>query len=454
MKNIVFQDYRTSKSFFIALFSILFFLFGILYVFRLCHAQSTELVDQWFQKGDRIETPEFQKVKGAHQKRIEIIVDRLTRVMPEKDSEKIGKLKIVIIDDPIMNAGVDYSTMYVSRGLLEVVKTRDQLALILAHELAHATLHHYEKTFASNIVAAGAGIGAAVVAKKVGANDDIQTIAADTAIKSIQSCFSLTLEAQADEKGLQNLYYAGFDVRKAIKVWIFFAAFLKNETGWSFARMHPPSPERIVAMERAFALILENKNLPFEREKEFAPEKNPREEELLKVEKELDDFYEARPEYYEKLIDELSLREYRNDDLWYDERMRNIRREAFGINDVGVAEKVGNFFFAKRVEGRSDKFPLHLKKIEWFVSYKPNTISTLRGVPNDPDRYVVQWYSPNGNLYNEQHFTSSMGGGNLAKTSLEWDSDLGDFLVGRWMVRVYERGYLLDERTFEIVKNS
>ena len=32
-----------------------------------------------------------------------------------------------------------------------------------------------------------------------------------------------------------------------------------------------------------------------------------------------------------------------------------------------------------------------------------------------------------------------------------WDPALGQFLVGKWLMRVFEDGKLLDERTFEII---
>lgn len=73
----------------------------------------------------------------------------------EKNLSFTKPIKYFLVDTPDPNA---FATLggyvYVTRGLLSIVNTRDELAGIMAHEISHVTLHHPRKTTEAHILPA------------------------------------------------------------------------------------------------------------------------------------------------------------------------------------------------------------------------------------------------------------------------------------------------------------
>ena len=133
------------------------------------------------------------------------------------------------------------------------------------------------------------------------------------------------------------------------------------------------------------------------------------------------------------------------------EAAKELRHAEFGIQDIGIAKKVTNLWVGKTVSGEQRIFPLSQANIDWFVQYDYMSANSWKALGLNHRKYRAYWYSPNGKLFSEQEFIQSKVRAEFAKTSLKWDPELGDYLVGQWLVRVFEDGKLLDERTFEIV---
>ncbi len=61
--------------------------------------------------------------------------------------------KIVVIDDPSLNAFVTPGGMVcVFSGLLSTLRTRDQLAAVIAHEMGHAIARHAHESITASLV--------------------------------------------------------------------------------------------------------------------------------------------------------------------------------------------------------------------------------------------------------------------------------------------------------------
>lgn len=113
------------------------------------------------------------------------------------------------------NAHAHAGKITVSRALVDLADTDDQLALVLAHELAHLLLGH-----------AGAGQAAAMSL-------------ADGALRQD--------EHQADHLGLYLLARAGFEPREAVLLWPRLAAAQPQLVGGD--QLHPGLAERYRAMQ-------------------------------------------------------------------------------------------------------------------------------------------------------------------------------------------------------------
>jgi hypothetical protein len=133
------------------------------------------------------------------------------------------------------------------------------------------------------------------------------------------------------------------------------------------------------------------------------------------------------------------------------EAAKQLRYAEFGIQDMGLAKKVTNLWVAKKVSGEQRIFPLSQGRTDWFVQYSQWSSGSWKALALQHRRYRAYWYAPNGRLFSEQDFIQSKVRAEFAKTTLQWDPALGNFLVGKWLVRIFQDGQLLDERTFEIV---
>ncbi len=95
----------------------------------------------------------------------------------------------------------------VHRGLLELAGDADEVAGVLAHEMAHVTHRHGLRS-----VARGAGIVIALQLLLGGVDDDsVLLLASDTAQLATSSAYSREAESEADEEGARAMARAGLD---------------------------------------------------------------------------------------------------------------------------------------------------------------------------------------------------------------------------------------------------
>lgn len=120
-----------------------------------------------------------------------------------------------VIDDNSINAfALPGGYIYVNSGLRKIVRTDDELAAILAHEITHAEDHHFARQY-SKASKRGAilGIGALVLGvSPLAAN------ALDIANYAITQKYSRGQEETADLMGMRRLSRAGFDPAAMVSV--------------------------------------------------------------------------------------------------------------------------------------------------------------------------------------------------------------------------------------------
>lgn len=131
---------------------------------------------------------------------------------------------VTVVDLPIQNAYVLPSgNIFVFRGMLDFCRNDDALAVILAHEMAHAIIGHgAEKltraSFISWIMLVPMALLWAVIP-----SDGIALVT-DWFISKVNTIFlelpfDRAMESEADEVGLQMMAKACYDVREAPVVW-------------------------------------------------------------------------------------------------------------------------------------------------------------------------------------------------------------------------------------------
>ena len=116
-----------------------------------------------------------------------------------------------MVVDPTLNAFAGPAGyIYFHTGLILAAGSLDELAGVMAHEIAHAKRSHVarsiEKATIPDLLAKLLGVGVAVAADEPGA-----LIAAEGVSQSLQLAYSRELEAEADEVGVAFLVRAGYD---------------------------------------------------------------------------------------------------------------------------------------------------------------------------------------------------------------------------------------------------
>jgi Zn-dependent protease with chaperone function len=131
-----------------------------------------------------------------------------------------------------------------TRGMLEFARTDDELAYVMAKEMAHNALAHANRQKTS------ATIGG-IIDNLVRIRPDMSTMGGSAGIPPMPS----DLDVSADRLSLYMLARAGYNIDNAIPFWRRMAAQYPASMANSYTALHPDMPKRLAAMERTVADI-------------------------------------------------------------------------------------------------------------------------------------------------------------------------------------------------------
>ena len=169
-----------------------------------------------------------------------------------------------IVDNPAINAfALPGGYIGVHTGLIDATRSEDELAGVLAHEVAHVTQRHIARAIHANqrqsILSTAIMLGAILAGAASGSSDAIQgaiAVGQGTAIQQ-QINFTRQHEYEADRVGIEALSQAGFDPNGMAS---FFEVISRSTRPHEyrlpeFLRTHPVSSSRIAeARNRARSL--------------------------------------------------------------------------------------------------------------------------------------------------------------------------------------------------------
>ena len=160
-----------------------------------------------------------------------------------------------VVVDPTLNAFAGPAGyIYFHTGMIMAAGSLDELAGVMAHEIAHSKRRHIarsiEKSTIPDLLAKVLGVGVAVATKEPGA-----LIAAEGVSQSLQLAYSREFEAEADEVGVAILVRAGYDPMGMATFFERLAAERQPELGFQvppYLMSHPRVEERLdIATARA-----------------------------------------------------------------------------------------------------------------------------------------------------------------------------------------------------------
>jgi len=179
------------------------------------------------------------------------ILEIASRLM--KAAENVNPLKFHFAGKPddtggrispdSVNAWTDGKSVWITRGMLRFLKNDDEIAIVLAHEMAHAYRGHMTYLRAKQIFGLALGIAAEIFAPGSG---QAVGLLLDAATKK----FDRDQEREADFYGLIWASKAGFNVDAAKEIWHRMAVEMPESTEKGFLSSHPSSVERLLAIEK------------------------------------------------------------------------------------------------------------------------------------------------------------------------------------------------------------
>lgn len=195
----------------------------------------------------------------AQNEQLQRVGERISKVvfwdMPDADWE------FVVFDVPEINAfAMAGGKVGVFSGLFKIAKTDDQLASVIAHEIAHVTAKHiHEKLsqeMAVNTVGMVGSIGMGVAGTPILTAAALETAyGLGTGVGGL--AFDRKKEKEADYVGLMYMARAGYDPQQAVTV---LEALEQQDTGSAappaILSTHPTHPERIIAIMDAMPKAL------------------------------------------------------------------------------------------------------------------------------------------------------------------------------------------------------
>lgn len=162
-----------------------------------------------------------------------------------------------VLEESAVDAFASPETITMTTGMLRFLRSEDELAVVLGHELAHITRGHAVGRVGLHVPGVILGVLASFVVP--GSQKVVTTVAEKVAASLIRGALTKVdrdMERQADVYGLVYAYLAGYDPRAASRVWERFAVELPSSMTATLFAIHPPSTERLIRLQKMTEALL------------------------------------------------------------------------------------------------------------------------------------------------------------------------------------------------------
>ncbi|HXO88037.1 MAG TPA: M48 family metallopeptidase [Candidatus Acidoferrales bacterium] len=189
-----------------------------------------------------------------------VVIEYVNRVGQNlvRNSDAKVPFTIKVIDSDVVNAfALPGGFFYVNSGLILHADEESELAGVMAHEIAHVCARHGTRQESKSTLVQLASIPAMIFIPYSWAGYAIYQ-GMNFAIPLTFLKFSRADEAEADYLGLQYMYKAGYDPNSFVSFFEKVQADEKKQPGTipKVFSTHPPTPDRIEAIQKEIATIL------------------------------------------------------------------------------------------------------------------------------------------------------------------------------------------------------
>ena len=198
--------------------------------------------------------------KSSHLVTDPVIVEYVNRIGQNlvKNSDAKVPFTIKVLDTDEINAmALPGGYFYVNSGLILACDSEDELAGVMAHEIAHVAAHHAAREMTKMNYMQIGSIPLMIFAQGSWTGYGIYELS-QLAIPLTFLQFSREYEAEADYLGIQYMYRSGYDPQGMVSIFEKLDALEKHKPG-AISRAfsdHPATPDRIADVEQEIATIL------------------------------------------------------------------------------------------------------------------------------------------------------------------------------------------------------
>lgn len=157
------------------------------------------------------------------------------------------------VDADGVSAWTDGDSVWITRGMMRFLKSDDELAVVLAHEMAHAYQGHIAHLRAKQVVEAALKAVMEIFAPGTGT---AAVLLMDVASKK----FDRDQEREADLYSVVWAHKAGFDVSVVADMWRRMAIEIPESVESGFLSSHPSSAERLLSLQRFAGMLKEGQD--------------------------------------------------------------------------------------------------------------------------------------------------------------------------------------------------
>ncbi|MDH6357647.1 M48 family metallopeptidase [Parabacteroides sp. PF5-9] len=157
-----------------------------------------------------------------------------------------------LVEDPQLNAFcMPGGKIVVYTGLMNIISTADELAVVVGHEVAHAVAKHSNERMSQQLMTQyGAAIlGVAVSNRSAAVQELASTVYGVGSQVGVMLPFSRKHESEADYMGLVFMSMAGYDPASAVGFWQKMSAGKTGSTP-EFMSTHPSDQTRIANIQK------------------------------------------------------------------------------------------------------------------------------------------------------------------------------------------------------------
>ena len=188
-------------------------------------------------------------------------VNRVAQNVARNSDLKIP-LTVKIIDSPDINAfALPGGFLYVNSGLLQAANEEDQLAGVVAHEIAHVAARHWASQMTKATILQYAMLPLMFTPMSMGVYYGVME-AYMNGVPLAFLKFNRNDEAEADYLGIQYMYKSGYDPNAYVA---FFGKIVQEQRSNPGAvptifADHPPTADRIIRTEQEIKNVLPKRN--------------------------------------------------------------------------------------------------------------------------------------------------------------------------------------------------